>query len=123
MDRYLNDLTGVVKRVFKNKSKIEVLLSKGGKIIADNEGFNIGDTVCFNITTDGHITKVISKLVADVTTKVGTNHLLETSIREPPIPTEEDDSNDYEYESEETIIEGDDNAGERKCVFNIESVE
>jgi hypothetical protein len=124
MVRYLNNLTGVVNKIFKNKSKIEVLLSKGGKIIANNEGFNIGDEVCLNITSDGYIIKVISKLVADVTTKVGINHLLETSIREPPLPTEEDDSNEneYEYESEEEIIIGGDN-GERECVFNVKPVE
>jgi len=125
MGRYLNDITGVVKKIFKNKSKIEISLSKGGKVIANNEGFNIGDEVCIDITPDGYIVKVRSKLVADVIAKVGLNHLLETSIREPPIPVEEKDSNedDYKYEFEETIIGEDNGDKEREYVFDVDSME
>lgn len=106
MVRHLNNITGVVNRILKNKSRIEIVLSKGSKIIANNEGFDIGDVVCIDATLDGHIVKIRSKLVADVTTKVGTDHLLESSIQEFP--------------EEETIIGGDN--GERECIFDIDSV-
>ena len=112
----INEFTGIVTKIFKNKSKIIITLPKGGKIVANNEGFDIGDEICFDISSHGVVTKIRSKLVADVTLQVGTNHLLETSIREPP--EEEFDQYEYELESEDnSIIGGDD--GQDECAFDI----
>ena len=105
---FINDNSGTVINVSKNKTKIKILLTKGGIVIARNEGFDKGDKVCFILNAmRTKIIKVIPQLIADVTTAIGSNPTLRSSMDKQPDDIE-DDFDEYEFYDEEIIIEEED---------------
>jgi len=105
---FINDNGGTVINVSKNKTKIKILLTKGGIVIARNEGFDKGDKVCFILNAmRTKIIKVIPQLIADVTTAIGSNPTLRSSMDKQP-DNIEDDFDEYEFYDEEIIIEEED---------------
>jgi len=105
---FINDNNGTIIDVSKDKTNIKILLSKGGIVTAKNEGFEKGDNVCFILNaTRTKITKVIPKLVADVTAVLGSDPILRAAIEEEPDDLEQD-FDEYEFYDEEIIIEEED---------------
>lgn len=103
--RRINDLKGIIQSISKDKSEITISLPRGGTIKATNEGFEVGDKVCFFLNAAGNkIVKVIPKLVADVTAAVGEDPVLSSSIMERP-NEEDEDFDEYKTDDpDETII-------------------
>lgn len=106
----INELEGIVQTVSANKAEITLSLPRGGTIKAQNEGFEVGENVCFFMNTAGtKVVKVIPKLVADLAEAVGESPILANSIIERPV---EEDENFDEYKasnpSESVIIEEED---------------
>ena len=129
---FINDNNGTVTSVSKDKTKVKILLPKGGIVTARNEGFEKGDKVCFILNAARtKIIKVIPKLVADITVIVGSNPILRASIDEQPDDIEEDFDEHKFYDEEITIEEEDEenesgsetirerNEGEREAEFVI----
>lgn len=119
----LNKLQGIVQEVSSDKSKISLLLPRGGTIKARNEGFETGDHVCIIIDPiKKKVLKVLPKIIADLTVVIGSNPILQSAIRDAPEELEID-FDEYEFEPEEITIEENDHdkedpSGERKiCVF------
>jgi hypothetical protein len=73
----INDNSGTILSVSKDKTNIKILLPKGGIVKARNEGFEKGDEVCFIINAaKTKIIKVIPKLIADATATLGSSQIL-----------------------------------------------
>jgi hypothetical protein len=109
----INDNKGTIINISKDKTKIKILLLKGGTVTARNEGFEKGDKVCFILNAaKTEIVKVIPKLIADVTEVIGSNPILGASTEEQP---EDLDQNfdEYEYYDEEITIEEEENNGSK----------
>lgn len=105
---FINDNSGTITSVSKDKTKIKILLDKGGTVTARNEGFEKGDKVCFILNaTQTKIIKVIPKLVADITTSVGSSPILRAAIEEQPDDLEQD-FDEYKFYDEEITIEEED---------------
>ena len=127
---FINDNRGTIINVSKDKTKIKILLLKGGTVKARNEGFEKGDQVCFTVNAaKTKIIKVIPKIVADVTAVIGLNPALRAATEEQPEDLEQD-FDEHEYYDEETIIEEDEDEsrseatrdadeGERKTKFTF----
>ena len=114
----INDNKGIVTNVSKDKTKIKILLPKGGIVTARNEGFEKGDQVCFILNaTRTKIVKVIPKLVADITVMVGSNPILGASIEEQPEDLDQD-FDEYEFYDENIIIEKEENGPRSKINGN-----
>lgn len=91
MGRHLiNRYFGAVVAIRNNKSEIIIQLPNGGKLTAPNEGFYLGDEVCFDMDPDGNIVKVNSKLIADTIMTVSSDDLLKASIENAPELTDEE---------------------------------
>ena len=106
---FINDNSGTIINVSKDKTKIKILLAKGGTVKARNEGFEKGDQVCFIVNaTRTKIIKVIPKLVADITAAISSNPMLRAVTEEQPEDLEQD-FDEYKYYDEEIIIEEDEN--------------
>lgn len=104
----INKNVGVVCEIFNNRSEVTILLPNGGKLTAPNEGFNLGDEICFDVNPDGEITKIRSKLVADVMAQVGLDYNLSVSIRDP----EHEEENEFELIPNEEEVFDDDEFGD-----------
>jgi hypothetical protein len=101
----INELKGIVQKVSKDKTQITLSLPKGGKIKARNEGFEIGDQVCFILNSAGtKIIKVLPKLVADITVKSNEDPLLNTSLIERPNEEEASNFEEYKFEPTDEVI-------------------
>ena len=99
----LNDHEAIVQSVSNDKTEITLLLPKGGITKAKNEGFEVGDHICFLLDpSNKRITKVVPKLVADLIVEVGSDPLMRASLQEAPIPEEEDLA--LQYDEEDTPI-------------------
>lgn len=97
----LNSHEAIVQSISNNKSKITLLLPRGGVIKAKNEGFEVGDHVCFLLDpSNKKIIKVLPKLVADLTVAVGSDPLTRAALQEAPDP-EELDMGQWEMEDED----------------------
>jgi len=94
----INELEGIVQSISKDKLEITLSLPRGGTLKARNEGFEIGERVCFFMNTAGtKIVKVIPKVVADVAAGIGEDPILASSIVERP-DEEDEDFDEYEIE-------------------------
>jgi len=99
-----NENEAIVQSVSKDKTKITLLLPRGGLVKAKNEGFEVGDNVCFLLdSSQKKITKVLPKLVADVTVAVGSDPIMRAALHEAPDP-EELDMAEWEFEKEDEPI-------------------
>lgn len=91
MGRHLiNQHFGAVVAISKNKLVITIQLPNGGKLTAPNEGFSLGDEVCFDMNPDGDVTKVTPKLVADTIMKISLDDLLKSYVNDAPELTDEE---------------------------------
>ena len=77
----INKNCGIVRRVSTDKSKIKIKLPEGGFAEAQNEGFEIGDAICFVVGPSGRIIKVISKLLADVMVAIAHSPLMQSAFQ------------------------------------------
>ena len=99
----VNRYHGIVEKVSLDKTKVTLRLPKGGLIEAKNEGFEIGNQVCFIMDPLGRkVIKVIPKILADVQVLVGSSPELQGALIEPPEDLrDEEDFGEYEYELKE----------------------
>lgn len=93
---YKNANYGIVRRISADRTTITIAMPRGGTFECQNEGFRIGQSVCFILNTlKNKIVKVLPKEVADVQTFLGTNPELQEALTvEPdpaPMPTIEDE--------------------------------
>jgi len=87
----INDHEAIVQSVSNDKMEITLLLPRGGIAKAKNEGFEVGDNVCFILDPSNKIiTKVLPKLVADLTVAVGSDPIMRAALQEAPDPEELD---------------------------------
>lgn len=97
----LNEHEAIVQSISSNKLEITLLLPRGGIVKAKNEGFEVGDNVCFILDpSKKKITKVLPKLIADLTTAVGSDPLTRAALQEAPNP-EELDMDQWEMEEDD----------------------
>lgn len=97
----LNEHEAIVQSISNNKLEITLLLPRGGLVKAKNEGFEVGDNVCFILDpSKKKITKVLPKLIADLTTAVGSDPLTRAALQEAPNP-EELDMDQWEMEEDD----------------------
>ena len=103
MPRFLNSLHGIVWSIHEDEMKI--LLPRGGKIRAPKKaGIHVGDHVAFLMdASNKHVTEVMLKEEADIIVKRGSNHILDSFCRHPPIIEEDEPDGNYDYE-DETIL-------------------
>lgn len=104
----INERKGTVVSVSKDKAEITILMDKGGRVKAKNEGFGIGDKVCFLLDAAKlRVIKVMSALTADIAVAVGSDPILQAAMEEEPYDLEED-FNEHEN-ADETITWEDEN--------------
>jgi len=102
---FINDKSGTILSVSKDKTSIKVLLPKGGIVKVRNEGFEKGEQVCLIANaTKTKIVKVVPKLIADMTAALGSDPILKAATEEQPEDLEQD-FDEYEYYGEDIIIE------------------
>lgn len=107
----INARRGTVVSVSKNKTEITIQMDKGGRVKARNEGFRIGDKVCFLLSAaKKKIIRVMSALTADVAVTVGSDHILQSALQEEPHDLE---TNFNEFTSEDEPIIWEDEEIER----------
>lgn len=128
MDRieHLNSHESIVQSVSNDKTEITLLLPRGGIVKAKNEGFEVGDHICFLLDpSKTKIIKVIPKTIADLTVAVGSDPIMRAALQEAPEPEEyeldfdEEDSEQFKA-TEEGYEQGKDEE-EGKCSFILGS--
>ena len=123
----INKNYGIIRQISPDKSRIKIKLPKGGFAEAQNEGFEIGDKVCFVVGPSGRIIKVILKLVADVIAGVANSPLMQSALQsnEEASDAHNPDSNGIEDDcpiSRPSVAECPDLYG-RKCGEDVENGE
>ena len=89
MSNWINANYGVVRSVSSNKSTIKVAMPRGGVLECRNEGFEIGQSVCFILDAlKRRIVKLWPNEVADVQLLLGLNPELQYLLQ--PKPTDID---------------------------------
>ena len=107
-----NKHEAIVQSVSDDKTEITLLLPRGGIAKAKNEGFEVGDHVCFLLdSSKKKITKVLPKLFADLTVAVGSDPIMRAALHEAPDP-EELYMDEYEFEKEEEPLKAKENGYE-----------
>jgi len=108
--KFVNQYHGIVEKVSPDKTKITLRLPKGGLIEAKNEGFEVGDQVCFLMDPLGRkVIKVTPKILADVQVLIGSSPELQGALMEVLEDVRDDeDFNEFEYE----LTEWEENHGE-----------
>ena len=87
MGKSVNANYGVVRSVSSDRSKITIHSPRGGTFKCRNEGFEIGQPVCFILDALGRkIKKVLPKEVADMQALMGLNPELQEALAEEPEP-------------------------------------
>jgi len=86
MSRWINANYGTVRSVSHDKSTITIVAPRGGKFKCRNEGFEIGQEVCFILDAlNRHIVKVLPKEVADMQALLGLNPDLQEVMQDEPL--------------------------------------
>jgi len=86
MSRWINANYGIVRSVSHNGSTITIVAPRGGKFECKNEGFEIGQEVCFILDAlNRHIVKVLPKEVADMQALLGLNPDLQEVMQDEPL--------------------------------------
>lgn len=86
MNRWINANYGTVRSVSHDKSMITIVAPRGGKFECRNEGFEIGQVVCFILDAlNRHIVKVLPKEVADMQAFLGLNPDLQKVMQDEPL--------------------------------------
>lgn len=85
----INKNWGVVRWISPDKSRIKIRLPRGGTIKAQNEGFDIGDSVCFAVDYLGRVVKVMSRLTADMIMHMASNPVLQSAYQTEEVNNED----------------------------------
>lgn len=86
MSRWINANYGTVRAVSRNKDTIKIVAPRGGIFECRNEGFEVGQAVCFILDTlNRHIVKVLPKEVADMQALMGLNPDLQEIMQDEPL--------------------------------------
>lgn len=111
----VNRYHGIVEKVSPDKTEITLRLPKGGILQARNEGFEVGDQVCFIMDPLGKsVIKVMPKILADVQVLVGSSPELQGVMMKPQEDVRaEEEFEEYEYEHTEFDWEDEDG----KCII------
>lgn len=94
--RKLNANYGTVRTVSHDRSEITIGMPTGGSIQCRNEGFEVGQVVCFVLDALGRrVIKVLPKDIADMQVYLGMNPELQEALRDDaPEPEPEVADND-----------------------------
>jgi len=85
MGRFRNANYGVVRSVSNDRTKISINSPRGGVFWCRNEGFEVGQAVCFILDAlNRQIIKVLPKEVADIQVLMGLNPELQEALAEEP---------------------------------------
>jgi hypothetical protein len=113
--RAINANYGIVRSVSQDRSKITIGATRGGTFECHNEGFEIGQTVCFLLDALGRrVIKVLPKWVADLQLYFGSNPELQEALRtdapepepEPVGYDDQEEEDDYEKYADDGRDEG-----------------
>lgn len=86
MSRWINANYGIVRAVSHNGGTITIVAPRGGKFECKNEGFEIGQEVCFILDAlNRHIVKALPKEVADMQALLGLNPDLQEVMQDEPL--------------------------------------
>lgn len=103
MYRLINANYGVIRSVSHNKAKITIAMPRGGTFECRNEGFEIGQAVCFILDTlCGKILKVLPKEIADLQLLAGLNPQLQEASQSKLIDSDAEISDDIALMEEMT---------------------
>ena len=81
----INANYGVVRAVSNNRSTIKIAMPRGGVFECRNEGFEIGQSVCFILDSlKRQIIKVLPKEIADAQLIIGQDTALQEALQEQP---------------------------------------
>ena len=97
----INKYFGRVCRISANRAEITIRLPSGGKINCKNEGFEVGDEVCFILNGLQQVTKVIPKYIANAIAQLGSDPIADSIIHTEKLieeieEMEETERNEYE---------------------------
>ena len=86
----INTNKGTVISISANKTNIKIKTKRGGTFTCRNEGFELGEKVCFILDGIGqNVLKVIPEEVAELKWTLGQDALLKTALMEPLLEEEE----------------------------------
>jgi len=109
MPRFLNSLHGIVWSI--HNQTIKILLPRGGIITTTSrqsiKGIHLGQHVAFIMDAlDREIIEILPKEEADEIVERGSNHLLDTALREPPTIeiTEEGEKDGTQWQHEDRNV-------------------
>jgi hypothetical protein len=85
MSKQINANYGIVRSVSADRSRIKIRSPRGGTFECRNEGFEIGQAVCFILDAlNKKVVKVLPKEVADVQAMLGLNPELQEALADEP---------------------------------------
>jgi len=85
MSKQINANYGIVRSVSNDRTKISISSPRGGVFWCRNEGFEIGQAVCFILDAlNRQVKKVLPKEVADMQFIMGLNPELQEALEEEP---------------------------------------
>jgi len=85
MSRFINANYGIVRSVSADRAKISISSPRGGVFWCRNEGFEIGQAVCFILDAlSRQVKKVLPKEVADIQVLLGLSPELQEALMEEP---------------------------------------
>jgi len=85
MPRKVNANYGTVRSVSADRTRVRISAPRGGTFECRNEGFEIGQSVCFLLDAlNRQVIKVLPKEVADMQAFMGSNPELQNALIEEP---------------------------------------
>lgn len=103
MERLINANYGVIRSVSNNRDKIKISSPRGGIFECRNEGFEIGQIVCFILDAlNQRVLKVLPKEIADLQLMAGMNPELQEAMQDKPIDGDADIEDDIALMEEMT---------------------
>lgn len=103
MEKRINANYGVIRSVSKDKTIIHIAAPRGGIFECCNEGFEVGQMVCFILDTlKRRVLKVLPKEIADLQLMVGLNPELQEALQDKPIDGDADIEDDIALMEEMT---------------------
>lgn len=98
---FLNTNVATVTRLLDGGQRVELRLPKGGRTSARNQGFEVGDVVCFTLdATQTRIISILPKEVADLKVAIAQDDALQSALMEYDDDTTEGDLSDNGQEDE-----------------------
>ena len=86
MSKWINANYGTIRSVSANRERIKIAAPRGGVFECKNEGFEIGQEVCFILDSlNRHVIKVLPKEVADMQALLGLNPDLQEVMQDAPL--------------------------------------